>query len=85
MAGDLSAVRALGSSPGANSVVPVGTPETEMGLPHGMEPAPIEGKETSQSRGVGAAALHFLAKNLPPQEAKITHLIAHGPHPEPLQ
>ena len=41
MAGDLRAVRALGSSPGANSVVPIGTPETEMGLLHGMEPAPI--------------------------------------------
>ena len=54
MAGDLSAVRALGSSPGANSVVPVGTPETEMGLPHGMEPAPTEGKETSQGRYWGA-------------------------------
>ena len=41
MADDLRAVRVLGSSPGANSVVPIGTPETEMGLLHGMEPAPI--------------------------------------------
>ena len=84
MADDLRAVRVLGSSPGANSVVPIGTPETEMGLLHGMEPAPIEGKETS-GQGVGDTALHFLAKSLPTQEAKVTHLIAHGPSPEPSQ
>lgn len=62
----------------------VGIAETEMGLPHRVEPAPTEGKEASQGRGVGGTALPFLAKNLPPQEAKITHLIAHGPSPEPL-
>ena len=41
------------------------------------------GKGNFSGQVLGGAALHFLAKNLPPQEVKITHLIAHGPHPEP--